>query len=124
MTVLRLMWQCQTNFLNSFVDYDSAGYSLNIPARQTSVTRSVSITMDGVGGETPPETFNNSISSINTVSVADGPAEATVQIMDSDGEEYNCMHTISWIQCGRPKIDEHVAFPRLLLHNYWPVWLW
>ncbi|XP_064387502.1 uncharacterized protein LOC135335845 isoform X3 [Halichondria panicea] len=66
------------------VDYDSAGYSLNIPARQTSVTRSVSITMDGVGGETPPETFNNSISSINTVSVADGPAEATVQIMDSD----------------------------------------
>ncbi|XP_064387511.1 uncharacterized protein LOC135335851 isoform X2 [Halichondria panicea] len=66
------------------IDYDSAGYSLNIPAGQTSVSRTVSITMDGVAGETPPETFSNSISSINTDSVVAGPAEATVQILDSD----------------------------------------
>ncbi|XP_064387505.1 uncharacterized protein LOC135335846 isoform X3 [Halichondria panicea] len=66
------------------IDYNSAGYSLNIPAGQTSVSRTVSITMDGVAGETPPETFSNSISSINTDSVVAGPAEATVQILDSD----------------------------------------
>ncbi len=70
------------------VDYDSAGYSLNIPAGQTSVSRTVSITMDGVAGETPPETFSNSISSINTDSVVAGPAEATVQILDSDGKDH------------------------------------
>ena len=78
----------KTNFLNPFVDYDSAGYSLNIPAGQTSVSRTVSITMDGVAGETPPETFSNSISSINTDSVVAGPAEATVQILDSDGKDH------------------------------------
>ncbi len=74
----------KTNFLDPFVDYVSAGYSLNIPAGQTGVTRSVSITMDNLGFE-GAENFVNSISSISTDGVGAGEPDATVTIQDSDG---------------------------------------
>ncbi|XP_064387545.1 latrophilin-like protein 1 isoform X4 [Halichondria panicea] len=65
------------------VDYSSAGYSLTIPARETNVSRSISITMDGIAGE-ENETFINRVSTINTANVGAGASDATVTIEDSD----------------------------------------
>ncbi len=70
-----------------FTDYSSAGYSLTIPARETNVSRSISITMDGIAGE-GNETFINRVSTINTANVGAGASDATVTIEDSDGTSY------------------------------------
>lgn len=74
----------------SITDYDSSAYSLTIPARQTSVSRSVAITMDNLGLE-GNENFLNQISSITTSDVTLGDPAATVTITDSDGK-YTSTH--------------------------------
>ncbi len=70
-----------------FTDYDSTGYSLTIRARETSVSRNVTIMMDGLARERD-ETFTNRVSTINTANVGSSASDATVTIEDSDGTSY------------------------------------
>ena len=73
-------------YLILFSDYDSAGYTLVIPAGQTSVSRMISIFSDGIPGEVPNETFLNVITSAGPDGVTISQPQAEVSIIDSDGE--------------------------------------
>ena len=64
------------------IDYDSAGYSVTIGARETEGSRIVTITMDNISGE-GDETFTNRIESVSTAGVTLGERESVVTIMES-----------------------------------------
>ena len=72
--------------LDSVSDYDSAGYTVTIPAGQTSASEMISIISDGIPGEVPDEVFRNIISSVDPGGVTISQPEAEVSIVDSDRE--------------------------------------
>ena len=73
------------------IDYDSAGYSVTIGARETEGFHNVTITMDSISGE-GDETFTNRIESVSTKGVTLlGERESVVTIRDTTGN-YNMLY--------------------------------
>ena len=79
------------NVIGKGIDYASGPYPVTIPAREMSVIFDVPITNDNVLEET--ETFNLMINtSLPSRVIATNPNQATVTIVDDDGNNYDWLN--------------------------------